>query len=200
MKQTSHKKILLLTFSVLFLCAFSPAHVFAARVYLEADTNPVHVGDTVIINVKIDTENTTINVVKGQIDLGATRDASLFKAGGMSIADSVLTLWPEEPRFSEDGRTISFEGGVPRGFNARGATLFSITLSAQRQGTVNIDPNNLEAYLNDGKGTLASTTGTALTVNIREATSGMPHRNIIIAFAMILLICGVLFTIRRSKK
>jgi hypothetical protein len=205
MMHTLYKKIFLFSIVVLFLSVLAPLHVFAARVYVETDKNPMNVGDTVIVNVKIDSENETINVVKGQIDLGTATDASLFKAGGMSIAGSILTIWPQEPLLSQDGHTISFEGGVPRGFNATDATLFTITVSARKPGTTNINPDNLETYLNDGKGTLTSTTGTGLSITIREATPPrISLKNILtiisIALAVILLICGVLFIKHRLKK
>lgn len=132
-----------------------PASASAATVFLESSRSNISVGDTVIVSVKVNAEGTTINTVDGSV--AVTSGGTSVGVQEFSLANSAFGLWPRTPSLSKDGQAISFAGGVPGGFNIEGATIFKIIFQAQKEGVVNIAPQNISAYANDGKGTKVAT-------------------------------------------
>lgn len=149
MDKLFNKKIcfLILAFNALLL----PHSAFAANVYLETAHTEFFLGDTVLIDVKIDSENKEINAVEGKISLEYLPDTVLIR--DISLSGSSFPLWPGKPSLSEDLKTISFVGGVPSGLTSRDATLFKIALNLKNTGQIILNPADISVYLNDGKGT-----------------------------------------------
>jgi hypothetical protein len=150
-KNNMKKYIKISCLLVVVLFGISPFYVSAATVYMESSRNTISVGDTVIITAKINADGTTINTVEGDITFKS--GASNINVQEFSLANSSFGLWPKTPSLSNSGQTISFVGGVPGGFNIEGATLFKIILEAKKEGSVTINPQNIVAFANDGKGT-----------------------------------------------
>ena len=144
-----NKKIrhFILLFSVIFL----PYSVFASNVYIDTSHPDFFVGDTILLNVRVDSENKKINVVEGGVllDYGAEL-ASLID---INTSGSKFYLWPSKPLPSEANTSISFAGGAPGGFNSKDAIIFNIVLKLQKVGQITMTPNNFSIYLHDGKGT-----------------------------------------------
>jgi hypothetical protein len=146
------KKYIIISYGlVLTLLALVSINASAATVYMESSRNTISVGDTVIITAKINADGTTINTVEGDITFKS--GAGNIDVREFSLANSSFGLWPKTPSLSSSGQTISFVGGVPGGFNIEGATLFKIILEAKKEGSVTINPQNIVAFANDGKGT-----------------------------------------------
>jgi len=159
------KKILLFIFFVVIF----PFPVSAARVYLDTQANSAEVGDTIIVDLKIDTEGQIINVVEGIINLTGGND--LVQVKDISIAGSASTIWPVPPALSVDKKSISFTAGIARGLNLADATLLKIIFLAEKSGTFELNPANFSVYLNDGKGTLVTTSSSSLEIKINESSS-----------------------------
>ncbi len=97
----------------LFLCVFSNAD--AALLYIDPDAATLYRGDTVTLGVRIDTdENECINVVNGVIKYSPD-----IRAVDVSIGDSILNVWLEDPVINEEAHTITFVGGLPGGYCGR---------------------------------------------------------------------------------
>ncbi len=140
-----------LTLIAIILCGVFPTGVSAAVVYLQSSRSTISVGDTVIVQVKINAEGQTINTVESDVALKS--GGSDVQVKEFSLANSIFGLWPRTPSLSQDKTDVSFVGGVPGGFNIEGATMFNIILQANKVGTVTISPKNTIAFANDGKGT-----------------------------------------------
>jgi hypothetical protein len=137
---------------ILFLIIISsPSTASATSIYLETSKDTVSAGDTFIVKVKIDAENKSINTVEGDIVL--VSQSNNFAVNDSVIAQSPFTLWPQDPSLSEDGKTISFVGGVPGGFNLDKVNLFNIIVKTSREGDIEFSPKNIIAFANDGQGT-----------------------------------------------
>ncbi|MEY2664636.1 MAG: hypothetical protein RIT04_444 [Candidatus Parcubacteria bacterium] len=163
---------------VLILAAIlvlAPASAKAATVYLEATRSAVSVGDTTIIAVKINAEGKEINTVDGEIVLKSTTGSGAVEE--FSLANSAFGLWPRTPSLSQDGRTISFVGGVPGGFSIEGATLFNIVVDATKEGALTIAPQNISVYANDGKGNKLPVQLKGITINVGAKKAGIPVQN-----------------------
>lgn len=146
---------------------FHPHTASASVTYITSDSDATAVKDTVSVEVRIDTQDQSINVVEGDIAIESNRD--LIEIREISVSGSNMTFWSRKPSLSEDRKTISFVGGVPGGFNQPDGLLFKIFFTAKNPGTVSFTPQNVKAYVNDGKGTLASNQLKALTTIISPA-------------------------------
>ncbi len=148
MEILSNKKIYsTLIFSIIFL----PYSVFASNVYIDTKHSDFFVGDTIMFNVRVDSENNNINTVEGSILMD-------YKTDSISLIDvntsgSKFSLWPGKLLPTENNTSISFAGGSPGGLNSKDAIIFNIVLKLQEAGQIILKPTNIGVYLNDGKGT-----------------------------------------------
>ena len=138
-------------FILVFSAIFLPYSVFASNVYIDTSHSDFFVGDTIIFSVRVDSENKNINAAEGSVLLD-------YLTGSVSLIDintsgSKFSLWPGKPLPSESNTSISFAGGSPGGLNSKDAIIFNIVLRLQKVGQITLTPDNLSAYLHDGKGT-----------------------------------------------
>ncbi len=148
MKIICNKKI----YSILVLGAMLlPGSALASSVYINTNHSEFFVGDTVLFNVRVDSEGKNINAVEGEVLLDHAADS--VSLTDITTSSSAFSLWPSKPLLSERKTRISFAGGSPGGFVSRDAVVFNIVLKLQKAGKVALSPNNIGVYLNDGKGT-----------------------------------------------
>lgn len=157
--------IKILSVEILFLTVFAliPNSALAATAYLTADYSSIAVGDTIIVNLIMDTLDKNPNVVEG--DVLIKEGAGNIKIIEFSLADSELTHWPRTPSLNSNSK-ISFIGGTPGGFNQKSGLLFKIVFLAEKEGQVIFLPADIKAYDNDGKATPIKVSNNPLTVNI----------------------------------
>jgi len=160
---------------IIIVGTFFPSIIFSANIQIETKSNVIHVGDTIVLDVVMDTEKTTLNLVEGGIKIGGSN--SSVEVLELSLSGSPLTLWPNKPSISADGATISFVGGTPNGFNSNNTSLFKVILVAKSPGKFVLNPVQIKAYLNDGKGTVASVKVKSTEITILEADSNMKSVN-----------------------
>lgn len=146
--------------------------VFAATVYPVIDSSSVRVGDTAVITLFLDTEGETINTVDGSFSLGA--NTQLLAVKDFSFAGSGFSYWVHHPSLSLESGIISFVGGAPGGVSGSSVVLFKTIVLAKKTGTISITPGAINAYLNDGKGTLISVRTKTLSVTAQKQT-GEPN-------------------------
>jgi len=140
-----------------------PAKVFGAQLSFELLPNRAGDEQATIVEIKIDPEDKTLNVVEGVIVFEGVINDKLSvetETGG-----SVFTIWPTQPRYLPQEKAIRFTGGVPGGFNQKGS-IFRMRLSSLSSGDIKINWVNGMAYLNDGKGTKEAIFAKSLIVNL----------------------------------
>jgi len=164
-------KFLITGFLFFSLFIITPNLAFAATAYLTSDFESVAVGDTVIVNVEMDTADKRPNVVEGSILIKS--GAEKIKISELSVAGSVLVLWARNPSLDSDSE-ISFTGGVPGGFNQKSGLLFKIFFLAEKEGQVVFLPADIKAYDNDGKATPIDVSVNSLTVKISPKSDLAP--------------------------
>jgi len=161
MKKFLNKNIFLIfTLVVIFL----PYPIFAATVYIDTNHSDFFVGDSIIFNVRINSESKNINTVEGNILLKYEPESVFINH--LILSESNFSLWPHEPLLSDDLKTISFVGGIPRGLNSKDAVLFKIVLNLEKVGQITLTPSDIAVYLNDGKGTKDVVNNKSLVVNV----------------------------------
>jgi hypothetical protein len=159
-------------YSLLILCLFllAPISAQAASLFFDTDSAQINAGDSIVINVRLNTEALPINAVDGQISLTLNKKKLTIKE--FSLANSALAIWPLRPSLSQDGKSVSFVGGVAGGLISTDAILFKIIVSPAEAGNLFINPVNFLAYMNDGQGTAVDTSKQALNIEVQEAPVG----------------------------
>ena len=129
-----------------------PVASFAAILYLELPEEDPHKNDTFVANIKLNTEGEYINAVR--VNFSFSQD--ILEIRDFSKGNSVLTVWLEEPQFSEEGGSFSFSGGIPGGYQGWDGTLGKVIFKAKEQGLAKIEfQESSQTLLNDGMGTPA---------------------------------------------
>ena len=164
-KKSKFSKLLVILFFLVFL--LSAKYVSAAELSLSSDSKDVNIGNTIAVDVLINTEGESINVVDGNITIPNGLD--LIEIKELSSANSALNQWVRTPSWSKKDGTISFIGGLPGGLNQKSANLFRIFFTARSLGQVTFSPSDIKVYANDGKATLVGVHSTSLTININKA-------------------------------
>lgn len=105
----------LFIFSFLF-----PAFCQAAVLYLEPDSGQYKPGESLIMEVRIDTQGKCVNVVKAKLSF----PNEVLILEDFSIGDSILNYWIDRPatkdiaKINQEG-SLSFSGGIPGGYCGR---------------------------------------------------------------------------------
>lgn len=157
--------IFLFAFSLSFALAINQAD--AAVISFSVNNNTPQVGDTVRVDVLMDTEGASLNVVEGNVLMSSFDSISIKE---LSVSNSNLNYWVRNPSWSEKEGIISFIGGAPGGFKQSKALLFHVYFTALKSGQVQISSGQVKAYLNDGKASAARVSFLPLNVVIKEKT------------------------------
>jgi len=157
-------KIKTLLFGILFLSVFLlvPYSASAANIYLSTDYPSISVGDTIIVNVMMDPQGKSPNVIDGNILI--KNGVGNIKILELNTAGSVLTHWLQTPSL-DSSSSISFVGGAPGGFNKTGI-LFKIVFLAEKEGKIVFLPSNIKAYNNDGKATPIEVSANSISLDV----------------------------------
>lgn len=155
-------KILIPFFIFLAGILSCPIDIQAARLYLEPAQGNYSADDSLIVEVKIDSQSECINAVEANLSF----DQDILEAVDFSQGNSILTLWVKEPSIDQSSGSVSFIGGIPGGYcgvipgdpgqsNLLGKIIFKVKPAVLGQTEV-IFLDNSEVLLNDGFGTQAS--------------------------------------------
>jgi len=152
-----------LTFLIL-LCIATPLTVVASAVEISAPQN-VSLDDTFIVEVSIDTEADEINLISGELVL-----PEALEIVDISTGSSIISFWHTLPAIKAEN--LNFSGIVPGGFKGKGE-IFSLLLHSKEEGEFNITAQNVEVYLNDGFGTLVSSSVVGSSISSLNSNEGL---------------------------
>ena len=148
--------------TAILLAFFVMQPVSAATLYIDPGQKTLGRGDAEIFKVRLDTDEAAgecVNAVSGVVAFTGP-----ISPIDISTGPSILSIWIEPPTLSEDGRKVSFAGGIPNGYCGRVKNdpsltnvLFEIIARAdttegeQEIATLSFT-NETTAYLNNGAG------------------------------------------------
>ncbi len=156
-----------LILSSIFLFILAPISAKASVLYPNAQDDQYRQNDVFLVQIRLDTENENINL--GEITVNFNPE--YLEVVNISTGDSVFTLWPESPIFSNKDGLVSFAGGVPGGFDGNGK-LLSIYFKALKNGEASIGfEANSNILLNDGSGSRANLTVKTASIEILPMSS-----------------------------
>ncbi len=155
-----HKLIHIIIASIIFFGVYT--HASALTVSLEKPTGVVQVGDTVLVKVLLDTDETEINVLEGSIGVSGDVDIDFIQTGG-----SIFTLWPTSPVYKNN--TIAFTGGTPSSVFGGKLQVFTLAVTPRKTGIVTFSTSKMIGYVADGNGTaLQAPARTSMSFSVAE--------------------------------
>ncbi|MDP3991263.1 MAG: cohesin domain-containing protein [Candidatus Nealsonbacteria bacterium] len=140
---------ILIILILFFLTIVSEAKAAGASLFISPASESFEVGDTFQVSVNLDT---------GGIPINASQLTVYFPPEQLEILEiakdnSIFTIWPQEPIFSNQTGKISLAGGVPHpGFSQTGKVV-TLKFKAKEKGTVNLSLGEGKVLADDGRGT-----------------------------------------------
>lgn len=115
---------------------------------MHAEKKPgvVRVGDTILVDVFIDTEGKEINVLDGSFRIIGDVVVKKIYTGG-----SVFSLWPIYPQ--NNSNTVVFTGGTPSTIFGGRLQVLTLAITPQNESDVKFETVQVNGYLGDGNGT-----------------------------------------------
>lgn len=136
---------------------FSIVAIFAIPFYLRADTiytsppsGEYSVSSTFPVRILVSSQSRSVNAVSGTLNFPIDR----LQVVSINKENSIVNLWIQEPSFSNDSGTISFEGVMLNpGFIGQDGLVITATFRVIGQGPATLSFNNTSLLANDGAGT-----------------------------------------------
>lgn len=164
-----------------------PSLVYAATLYLSPQTQEVHIGDTFIQDIRIETQE-PINAV----EVNVTYPNDILELVDVSLGNSILTVIVKEPNFdmvscdessSDLCGLVSFAGGILGGYSGRipgdpgitnvlGRIIFRVVSRDVPRSSVQVMfQDDSRVLLNDGLGTPADLEKQGASIRILASVS-----------------------------
>ncbi len=159
------------SFLVTLLCftylLFGSAQIlFAATISITPANSVVSQGDIFSVSVITNTQGVSVNNSDAVINF----PNNLVDVVSIGKSSSVFSLWVEDPSFSNQTGTITFDGGVPNpGFTGPSGNIITVVFRAKKAGTASIIFSSANVRANDGVGTNVLSSKQSATVTITEA-------------------------------
>lgn len=150
----------LLTFVFVSFLAFATS-ASAATLSLSSNADVLHIGDTVEVLVKIDTEGAGINAIQGTLQY----PKDILQATQVDKADSVFNFWLQEPSFSNDTGRVTFAGGSTVGSVGKSLQVLKIIFTVKGTGRAELAITDAAITASDGSGTNVLSTIHGLVLN-----------------------------------
>jgi hypothetical protein len=155
-----------------------PQLASAASLYIDPALSQLNRGDSATMAVRLDVDEAAGECVNAA-DVILTYSEGIEPVD-VSIGDSILRVWVEEPIIDRAARTVAFAGGIPNGYcgripgdprltNVLAEVVFQLpgfaVRSSDSSATISFAPETT-VYLNDGFGTKATLATYPATINL----------------------------------
>ena len=139
-------------FVFLVVAFFVPQISKAARLYITPATGVFPVGETVTVNVGIDTQGKEINA----LDLKLNFPADKIQLVSPNTSVSLIDVWASQPKYNNRSGEIVLQGGIPNGVITSGALITELTFRVRSTGQAFVTfSSESNVFLNDGQATPA---------------------------------------------
>lgn len=160
----------------LFLTALFllPGTVSAATLSLFSADNLVNAGDSFTETIIVLSVDQALNAVSGTLSF----PADLLEVISISKTGSILSLWLQDPSFSNSNGSITWGGIVPNpGYIGERGQIFSVQFRAKKEGVATIDFSSSAVLANDGNGTNILTSAESSVVTISGTAQSQPEQS-----------------------
>lgn len=122
----------------------------AAVLLLKPQTEKAYVGQILSATLVLDTPDKSVNMVEVKISFPNDK----IEVTSVSKTGSLVTLWVEEPIYSNANGTIILSGGLPApGFQGSGGNILTVNFKTKDSGEAVINIDKAAVLANDGAGT-----------------------------------------------
>ncbi|MEK9195059.1 MAG: cohesin domain-containing protein, partial [Patescibacteria group bacterium] len=143
------KFLIAFVFAFILLSGISGA-AHAASLSFSPVTGSYTIGQTFSVGVRVSSTDQPMNAADGVVSFPPDK----LEVASLSKSGSIMSLWVQEPSFSNSAGTINFEGIVLNpGFTGSAGKLLTITFKAKGVGNAPVTFNSGSVLANDGKGT-----------------------------------------------
>jgi len=136
-------------FGFLFLFTVSIDIVSASSLSLSPNSGTYRVGDTIVVRVVVSSTDQSINAVASRLVYPTDK----ISISSISKSGSIISIWAQEPSFSNSSGTASFEGVILNGYIGSGARVASVNFIAKSVGEATVSFSGSSVLANDGEGT-----------------------------------------------
>lgn len=141
---------LVISAALFVLGATMPQPAYAADFSFLPVSGSLTVGNTLTVAVYVSSADKAMNAASGVISFPPDK----LEAVSLSKNGSVITLWVEEPSFSNRAGTISFEGiALNPGFTGKNGKIITINFRVKAAGAAPLNFSSASILANDGQGT-----------------------------------------------
>ncbi|OGL66296.1 hypothetical protein A3B21_02770 [Candidatus Uhrbacteria bacterium RIFCSPLOWO2_01_FULL_47_24] len=149
----------LLVFFSLLLVPFSVVKAAPASLFLSPASGTYGLNRTFSVDIVVATPGESMNAVQGT----ARFDADRLEVVSLNKDGSILSLWIQEPRFSNREGTVTFEGiRLNPGYQGTAGKLLTVVFKTRALGTAKLNFSSASVLANDGKATnIITALGTA---------------------------------------
>lgn len=136
----------------LFLTVFGifPATAHAADFYFSPSSGEYDIGKTLSVSVYVSSSDQAMNVASGVVSFSQDK----LEVTSLSKDGSILTLWVQEPAFSNSAGTVNFEGiALNPGFTGNSGKIITINFRVKSAGAAIFNFSSGSILANDGMGT-----------------------------------------------
>lgn len=159
------------TIALLVLALALPCVSDAMTIQVEKPVEDVRVGDTVLLNVYVNTDGQEINAIDGSVTLDGD-----YEIRTVSTAGSIFEVWASKP--SLEGNRITFVGGSTAGVFGSRLKVFSVAVKPLDSEGINFSANDVKIFLNDGKGTTIMAEGISKQIQVAQGTNATPRNEL----------------------
>ncbi len=158
----SWKKVACVAATLLLLF---PSVTFGARLHFSPASGSYTVGSTLSVGVYASTDK-ALNAISGAISF----PEDVLQVTSISKNQSIISLWVQEPSFSNTNGTVNFEGIVLNpGYTGESGKVLTINFRVKTAGTANLNFSSGSILANDGSGSeILSAKGSAQFTLIAE--------------------------------
>ena len=149
--QAKNKNLYIRFFLFCFVIVFffiSSNKTFAATLSLSPSSGNYSVGDTIKIKIIVSSD-TPVNAVSSKISFSNY----ILSLSSISKSGSIISLWAQEPTFSNGDGTINLEGVILNGYTGNYGEVATLIFKAKREGQAEIKFSSASVLANDGNGT-----------------------------------------------
>ncbi len=146
----THTSLFKIFFISVVTFLFTPAVSFAATLQVLPVTVSVNAGEAFTQTIFVSSADQALNAISGTI----TFPTNLLSVASLSHNNSILSLWVQQPKFSNTSGTVKWSGVLPNpGFTGSRGKVFSIRFVAKRSGLATIGFSSSTVLANNGIGT-----------------------------------------------
>lgn len=173
-----NSKYVIRTLLVALFTVVSFTDAYAANLIISPSSITTKAGRTFSVDIVVNNNLDAINAVSA--DVVFPKDA--LQIVSVSKKSSFISLWAEEPTFSNEKGTLSLEGvALNPGFNKATGNVLTVTFKALQAGNVSISVKSGAVLANDGNATdVLKTTGSAFVYVDEAAVEAAPIKETLV--------------------